>query len=114
MLAQRILLKLPQTLSGACIAYLAASFRALLMAELNLDAKAVIKIAPKLVAMQNGCICCTLREDLFVQIAKLCASGSIDHILIESSGISEPMPVRDDASQSTSRPPIHAWASPFR
>ena len=63
------------------------------MAELNLDAKAVIKIAPKLVAMQNGCICCTLREDLLEQVAELARTGEWDYLVIESTGISEPLPV---------------------
>lgn len=45
--------------------------------------------------MQNGCICCTLREDLLVEISKLCTEGKFDYLLIESSGISEPMPVAE-------------------
>ena len=63
------------------------------MAELNLDAKAVVNVAPKLVAMQNGCICCTLREDLLEQVASLANENAWDYLVIESTGISEPLPV---------------------
>jgi G3E family GTPase len=47
----------------------------------------------KLVEMSNGCICCTLREDLLVEVRKLAAEGRFDHLLIESTGIGDPMPV---------------------
>lgn len=43
--------------------------------------------------MSNGCICCILRDDLMVEVQKLAAEGRFDYILIESSGISEPVPV---------------------
>ncbi|GAJ43652.1 hypothetical protein GT2_11_00280 [Parageobacillus thermoglucosidasius NBRC 107763] len=43
--------------------------------------------------IQNGCICCTLREDLIKEVKKLADAGNIDYIVIESSGISEPIPV---------------------
>lgn len=46
--------------------------------------------------MQNGCICCTLREDLLIEVEKLAQLGDIDYIVIESSGISEPIPVSSD------------------
>ena len=47
----------------------------------------------RLVEIQNGCICCSLREDLLLQILSLAAEGRFDYILIESSGISDPMQV---------------------
>jgi len=68
------------------------------MSEVNIDATMVKKggfsrTDEKLVEMQNGCICCTLREDLIVEVERLVKAGDIDYILIESSGISEPIPV---------------------
>ncbi|MFN9278527.1 MAG: GTP-binding protein [Betaproteobacteria bacterium] len=74
------------------------------MSEVNIDASLVDRSAAnagaalsrtdeKLVEMSNGCICCTLREDLLVEVRKLAAEGRFDHLLIESTGIGEPMPV---------------------
>ena len=68
------------------------------MSEVNIDASLVkqggfSKTDEKLVEMQNGCICCTLREDLIIEVEKLASLGDIDYIVIESSGISEPIPV---------------------
>lgn len=63
------------------------------MAALNLDAKAVVSVAPKLIAMQNGCICCTLRGDLLEQVAVLAKEDIWDYLVIESTGISEPLPI---------------------
>ncbi len=68
------------------------------MSEVNIDAALVKqggfqKTDEKLVEMQNGCICCTLREDLLIEVEKLAKLGDIDYIVIESSGISEPIPV---------------------
>jgi G3E family GTPase len=62
----------------------------------------------KLVEMSNGCICCTLREDLLEEVAKLAKENRFDYLLIESSGIAEPLPVaetftfRDEKGQSLS------------
>jgi G3E family GTPase len=69
------------------------------MSEVNIDAALVAsegglsRTEEKLVEMSNGCICCTLREDLMQEVAKLAGEGRFDHLLIESTGISEPMPV---------------------
>ncbi|MBS2037263.1 GTP-binding protein [bacterium] len=68
------------------------------MSELNIDARLVEglrleKTQARLVEMSNGCICCTLREDLWEQVGELAREGGYDYLLIESTGISEPMPV---------------------
>lgn len=68
------------------------------MSEVNVDASLVkqggfLRTEEKLIEMQNGCICCTLREDLVIEVEKLAQLGDIDYIVIESSGISEPVPV---------------------
>jgi G3E family GTPase len=69
------------------------------MAEVNIDADLIRAGAElhqaeeKLVEMTNGCICCTLRDDLLSEVRKLAEAGRFDHLLIESSGISEPLPV---------------------
>ncbi|MBO0997492.1 GTP-binding protein [Bacillus sp. SD075] len=68
------------------------------MSEVNIDAAlvkkgGVAKTDEKLVEMQNGCICFTLREDLLIEVEKLAQLEDIDYIVIESSGISEPIPV---------------------
>lgn len=72
------------------------------MSEVNIDASLVkenenplIRTEEKLVEMSNGCICCTLREDLLVEITKLAKEGRFDYLLIESTGISEPLPVAE-------------------
>ncbi|MHA6164848.1 zinc metallochaperone ZinU [Bacillus mojavensis] len=69
------------------------------MSEVNIDAGVVkqegglSRTDEKLVEMSNGCICCTLREDLLVEVEKLAKEGRFDYIVIESTGISEPIPV---------------------
>jgi G3E family GTPase len=70
------------------------------MSEVNIDARLVAdggaglsRTEEKLVEMQNGCICCTLREDLLAEVARLAGEGRFDYLLIESTGISEPLPV---------------------
>jgi G3E family GTPase len=70
------------------------------MSEVNIDAAlvsggqvALDRSEEKLVEMTNGCICCTLREDLLIEVDRLAREGRFDHLLIESTGISEPMPV---------------------
>lgn len=72
------------------------------MSEVNIDAQLIIggeaalsRTEEKLVEMTNGCICCTLREDLLAEVAALAADGRFDYLLIESTGISEPAPVAD-------------------
>jgi G3E family GTPase len=61
--------------------------------ELNIDAALVQQSNDKLVEMSNGCICCTLREDLLKALTDLGKRNDIDYIVIESTGIGEPMPI---------------------
>ncbi|GAA3655323.1 GTP-binding protein [Streptomyces chitinivorans] len=70
------------------------------MSEVNIDAAlvrggqaALSRTEERLVEMANGCICCTLRDDLLEEVDRLAREGRFDHLLIESSGISEPIPV---------------------
>lgn len=64
------------------------------MSEVNIDA-GIIRTEEKLVEMSNGCICCTLREDLLIEIKKLAEEKKFDYLVIESTGISEPIPVAE-------------------
>lgn len=70
------------------------------MSEINIDASLIrsggatlSRTDEKLVEMSNGCICCTLREDLLKEVTKLAKAKKFDYLLIESTGISEPLPV---------------------
>ncbi|WP_010289485.1 GTP-binding protein [Kurthia massiliensis] len=69
------------------------------MSEINIDAalveqgSSISRTDEKFVELSNGCICCTLREDLLQEIERLVEKGNIDYIVIESTGISEPIPV---------------------
>jgi G3E family GTPase len=70
------------------------------MSEVNIDAQlierggaALSRTDERLVEMSNGCICCTLREDLLEEVSRLAREGRFDYLLIESTGISEPLPV---------------------
>jgi len=65
------------------------------MAEINIDAAHVRQSEEHMVEMSNGCICCTLRDDLLVEVSNIAADRSFDILIIESSGISEPMPVAE-------------------
>ena len=71
------------------------------MSEINIDAAIVQsdvslnRSEEKLVEMSNGCICCTLREDLLEEVTKLAKEGRFDYLVIESTGISEPLPVAE-------------------
>ncbi len=72
------------------------------MSQINIDAQliqqggaALSRTDEQLVEMTNGCICCTLREDLLVEVEQLARQGRFDYLLIESSGISEPLPVAE-------------------
>ena len=69
------------------------------MSELNIDGSLVQAHVShqdeKLVEMSNGCICCTLREDLLKEVSILAKENKFDHLIIESTGISEPLPVAE-------------------
>lgn len=72
------------------------------MSEVNVDARLVkhgdaglSRVDEKLIEFSNGCICCTLREDLLVEVRRLALEGRFDYLLVESTGISEPLPVAE-------------------
>ncbi|MBN9058867.1 MAG: GTP-binding protein, partial [Rhizobiales bacterium] len=83
------------------------------MSEVNIDAALVrdgganlSRTDERLVEMSNGCICCTLRDDLLAEVRRLAAEGRFDYLLIEGTGIAEPLPIaatfdfRDEAGLS--------------
>ncbi len=84
------------------------------VSEVNIDAELVrqdgglSRTDEKLVEMSNGCICCTLRDDLLTEVRRLAAEGRFDHLVIEGTGIAEPLPIaatfdfRDEAGASLS------------
>jgi G3E family GTPase len=84
------------------------------MSEVNIDADLIregtelSRAEEKLVEMTNGCICCTLRDDLLQEVRRLASEGRFDYLLIESTGIGEPLPVaatfdfEDEAGDSLS------------
>jgi G3E family GTPase len=71
------------------------------MSDVNIDAQLVAhgseltRTDARMVEMSNGCICCTLREDLLLEVSRLAQEGRFDYLLIESTGISEPLPVAE-------------------
>lgn len=71
------------------------------MSEVNIDAQHIDETVglrrgqDKLVEFSNGCICCTLREDLLKEVSELARSGQFDYLLIESTGIAEPLPIAE-------------------
>ncbi|MCP4777927.1 MAG: GTP-binding protein, partial [Planctomycetaceae bacterium] len=72
------------------------------MSEINIDSQLVKggsaslnRAEEKLIELSSGCICCTLREDLLEEVGRLAAEGRFDYLLIESTGISEPLPVAE-------------------
>jgi G3E family GTPase len=71
------------------------------MSEINIDSSIIQnevtlnRSDEKLIEMSNGCICCTLREDLLIEVNKLAKDGRFDYLVIESTGISEPLPIAE-------------------
>ncbi|MEM8487097.1 MAG: GTP-binding protein [Bacteroidota bacterium] len=89
------------------------------MSEINVDAAlvqsgetALRRTDERLVEMSNGCICCTLREDLLIEVQNLAKEGAFDYLLIESSGISEPLPVAETFTfEDESGVSLSEWAT---
>ena len=87
------------------------------MSEVNIDARlvadggaALSRQEEKLVEMSNGCICCTLRDDLLQEVRQLAEAGRFDYLLIESTGVSEPLPwPRPSFSPMKTAAPSKTW-----
>ena len=94
MLPTTVLNHLPHNRDGLRIAVIVND-----MSEINVDARLVAqgtclsRVDEQLVEMSNGCICCTLRDDLLKEVRQLAEQDRFDYLLIESTGISEPVPV---------------------
>ncbi|MFM7390119.1 MAG: zinc metallochaperone GTPase ZigA [Vampirovibrionales bacterium] len=72
------------------------------MSEINIDAQlldphqtSLNRVEEKMIELSNGCICCTLREDLLNEVSRLAGEGRFDYLLIESTGVAEPLPVAE-------------------
>jgi len=63
------------------------------LSAVNVDAGLIVRTDQELVELSNGCICCTLRDELVAQVVRLARRGDLDYLLIESTGVSEPLPV---------------------
>ena len=70
----------------------------------------MVQADEELVEMSNGCICCTMRGDLLREVTRLARAGAFDYLLIESTGVSEPMQVRLRPSESCMQQP---WYVPL-
>jgi G3E family GTPase len=87
------------------------------MSEVNIDAALVrdggaglSRTEERLVEMSNGCICCTLRDDLLAEVRQLAEAGRFDYLLIEGTGIAEPLPI---ATRTVHRSPISPASTPW-
>lgn len=63
------------------------------LSAVNVDAGLIVRTDQELVELSNGCICCTLRDELVAQVVRLARTGELDWLIIESTGVSEPLPV---------------------
>ncbi len=85
------------------------------MASLNIDAQllhnsSLLQVEERMIEMQNGCICCTLREDLLVEIKRLAQSGACDYVIIEPTGIAEPLQIAETFTFEDGGETLSKWA----